>query len=263
MSSFGDFVWPCSGPVECPDWDPTPACGHGLHGLLDGEGYGTLLDWEPDTVWLVAEVDEWVNLGGKVKAPRAVVVHAGDRASATAWLVERCPGRAVVGATVVAGDHGMAVAGYGGTATAGDRGTATAGDRGTAIAGYRGTATAGDDGTATAGDRGTATAGDRGTATAGYRGTATAGYRGTATAGDCGTAIAGYCGTATAGDDGTATVRHGGTAAAGVGGTIQVQWWDGARYRVAIGYVGEDGIEPNVAYHVVDGRLTKKESTIR
>ena len=231
MTSHNGFVWPRSGPVECPDWDPTPECGHGLHGLLDGEGDGELLNWTPDAVWLVAEVNEWVGLGDKVKAQRATVVHVGDRVSATAWLTAACPGRAVVGAAIVAGDDGMAVAGY--------RGTATAGDRGTATAGYRGTATAG--------DRGTATAGDRGTATAGYRGTATAGY----------------CGTATAGDDGTATVRHGGTAAAGVGGTIQVQWWDGARYRVAIGYVGEDGIEPNVAYHVVDGRLTKKESTIR
>jgi hypothetical protein len=63
-----------------------------------------------------------------------------------------------------------------------------------------------------------------------------------------------------ASDHGIAAVRRGGTAAAGVGGNIQVQWWDGARYRVATGYVGEDGIEPNVAYHVVDRRLTKKES---
>jgi hypothetical protein len=36
----------------------------------------------------------------------------------------------------------------------------------------------------------------------------------------------------------------------------------GARARIAVGYLGEAGIEPNVAYHVVDGRLTKKESNI-
>jgi hypothetical protein len=85
---------------------------------------------------------------------------------------------------------------------------------------------------------GTATAGDGGAATAGDGGTATAGYRGTATAGDGGTATAGYRGTATAGD----------------GGELRIRWYDSKadRYRLAIAYVGEDGIEPNVAYRLDD-----------
>jgi hypothetical protein len=166
MTSYGGFLWPESGPVECPDWKPTKQCGNGLHGFLWGEGKGGLASWGEGARWLVVEVIESdvIDLDGKVKFPRGVVVHCGDRFSA------------------------------GGTATAGDRGTATAG--------YRGTATAGYGGTATAGDGGTATAGYGGTATAGYRGTATAGDGGTATAGDGGTATAGYGGTATAGDGG-------------------------------------------------------------
>ena len=86
------------------------------------------------------------------------------------------------------------------------------------------------------------------TATAGYRGTATAGYRGTATAGYGGTATAGDRGTATAGDRGTATAGYGGTATAGDRGILAVKWHDGTRYRVAIAYVGENGIKPNTAY---------------
>ena len=78
---------------------------------------------------------------------------------------------------------------------------------------------------------------------AGDYGTATAGDHGTATAGDYGTATAGYGGTATAGEGGTAT--------AGEGGEIRIQWWDGKRYRCAIGYVS-DGIAPNVAHQVND-----------
>ena len=79
-----------------------------------------------------------------------------------------------------------------------------------------------------------------------------AGYAGTATAGNCGTATAGNRGTATAGDDGTAT--------AGNRGEIRIRYWDpkSDRYRVAVGYVGEDGIDPDTAYVVVDGRLAKK-----
>ena len=90
----------------------------------------------------------------------------------------------------------------------------------------------------------TATAGNSGTATAGDSGTATAGYYGTATAGDFGTATAGYSGTATAGNSGTAT--------AGRNGVLAIAWWDDAaqRRRVAIGYVGENGIEPATRYRL-------------
>jgi len=78
----------------------------------------------------------------------------------------------------------------------------------------------------------------------GALGTATAGDRGTATAGDIGTATAGYRGTATAGDRGTAT--------AGDSGTISIIYWctKAEKYKVKIGYIGEDGLKPNVAYRL-------------
>jgi hypothetical protein len=104
-------------------------------------------------------------------------------------------------------------------------------------------------GTATAGNRGTATAGEGGTATAGEGGTATAGYNGTATAGNRGTATAGYNGTATAGYNGTATAGDGGTATAGEGGMLLISWWQ-ERQRLAVAYVGEDGILPGVPYRL-------------
>ena len=65
-------------------------------------------------------------------------------------------------------------------------------------------------------------------------GTATAGYRGTATAGDYGTATAGYYGTATAGE----------------GGILRIRWHDGKRYRDAVGYVDEGGIDAGVKYRL-------------
>ena len=80
---------------------------------------------------------------------------------------------------------------------------------------------------------------------------------GTATAGYGGTATAGYRGTATAGDGGTATAGDGGTATAGECGSISVRWWDGRRqrYRLLVAEVGENGIEANNAYCVVDGKF--------
>lgn len=42
MTSHGGFAWPEAGPVECPDWDPTPRCGGGLRSVVDDivEGKG-------------------------------------------------------------------------------------------------------------------------------------------------------------------------------------------------------------------------------
>lgn len=127
MTSHDGFRWPESGSVECADWKPTPECGNGLHGLLWGCGTGSLLNWSSDAKWLVAEVEasDCIDLDGKVKFPRATVVHCGTQHSATEYILTNgAAGKPVVGAIVNA-------AGYRGTATAGYRGTATAGDRGT------------------------------------------------------------------------------------------------------------------------------------
>jgi hypothetical protein len=269
MTSTHGFVWPEAGGVAtAPDWESSHECGNGLHGWLYGQGDYSCSNFLDETSkWLVVEIDlkEAVMLGGKCKFRSGAVKFAGDKKSATDYLIANEPqaaGVAVIGATLAVGDNqaatvgalGTATAGYSGTATAGYRGTATAGYSGTATAGDSGTATAGYRGTATAGYRGTATAGDSGTATAGYSGTATAGYSGTATAGYRGTATAGYSGTATAGYSGTATAGYRGTATAGELGEIRIKYWDAKsdRYRTKIGYIGEDGLLANVAYRLND-----------
>ena len=53
-----------------------------------------------------------------------------------------------------------------------------------------------------------------------------------------------HYGTATAGDRGTAT--------AGNGGTVILRRWNGNRYKYSVAEVGENGIEPNVAYRLDD-----------
>lgn len=129
---------------------------------------------------------------------------------------------------VIAGDYG--------TARAGDCSTAIAGDYGTASVGCNGTARAGDGGTALAGAEGKAFAGISGTATAGFKGSATVGLRGIASSGNEGIASA----------DG--------------GGLLSIAWWDkdARRQRIMVAYVGEDGIEPNVAYKLdVNGKFIK------
>ena len=239
------FKWPSLGFVEAPDWEPTVECGNGLHGYLHGCGDANSIEWDGLFQVVMVIKSEIIDLGGKVKFPRCEVIFTGNQKDATDILVkEYGRGSKVIGATVVvngerqhaiAGDRGTAIsAGYGGMATAGYYGTATS-------AGYRGTATAGYRGTAMAGYYGTATS-------AGYDGTATSGYDGTAMAGDGGKAMAGDYGTATAGRYGMATAEYDGTATAGDEGRISILCWDGKRKREVIGYIGENGLEPNVSY---------------
>lgn len=92
MSSMCGFYWPEEGPVECPDWDPTPECGHGLHGLLDGRGSGAHLCWNPQAQWLAVEVnlEDLIQLFDElVKFPRGIVVHCGPRKSTVAYFRDR------------------------------------------------------------------------------------------------------------------------------------------------------------------------------
>jgi len=59
-AAWGGFQWPLDEGAEviAPDWDPTPVCGGGLHGLLNGAGNGSLINWSTDAVWIVAEIPD-------------------------------------------------------------------------------------------------------------------------------------------------------------------------------------------------------------
>ena len=52
----------------------------------------------------------------------------------------------------------------------------------------------------------------------------------------------------------------GSTVRAGARGAIALTYHDGKRYRIAVAYVGEGGIEPNVDYRVTDaGEFVKAQ----
>lgn len=234
MTSHNGFKWPESGPVEAPDWSPKPEIGHGLHGLLWGEGNHWFLDWQEDAKWLVVEVEEKniIDLGGKVKFPSGVVVFCGGRKEATEFLYKHAPsGKRIAGATVIKGDFEVALSGGFGESMAGNHGIAISGSHGKSITGYAGKSLSG------------------------YKGIAKSGDYGVSESGDEGISISGKKGVSITGVDGEA--------ASGEGGTIIIPYWDYSgrfeSYRYAIGVVGENGIEPNKFYVVKDGKLTLKQ----
>jgi hypothetical protein len=138
----------------------------------------------------------------------------------------------------------IAVSPSGITAKAKNFSVAIVGENGTASASYAGTAIVTRYG-------GKATTGEYGISSTRNSGTSITGYKGTASAGDNGTASAGF--------KGTAIVGYEGTASAGGYGIIQIRWYDGFRSRILIGYIGEDGLLPNIKYKVEDGKFVEAE----
>jgi hypothetical protein len=74
------FVWKEGEILVAEDYDPSPICGGGLHGLLNGFGDWSLLDWGVNAKAILFEPVEcdWVDIGGdKVKVQKAKIVEIG------------------------------------------------------------------------------------------------------------------------------------------------------------------------------------------
>jgi hypothetical protein len=109
------FLWPRGGSVTCEDWDPTPRCGHGFHGLEFGEGDWSLLnDVEtPSDEWRVLRVQpgDLVRLTdngqNKVKFRTGEIVYSGDKAGAMVYVMcgQEAMARAAIFAEKKSGDY--------------------------------------------------------------------------------------------------------------------------------------------------------------
>lgn len=125
-------------------------------------------------------------------------------------------------------------------------------NRSSAIGGNYDSVITGDYGTSITGNYGNAISGVEGNSTAGIRGTATTGDYGTSTAGMNGVAIAGNYGVASVGRGGAAIVGENGIAKSDANGSITISYFDipACRRRLKTGYIGEDGLLPNVLYRL-------------
>ena len=233
LKGHGGFQWPRSGPVECPDWDPQPTCGNGLHGFAWGEGDWSLMSSAPDAVWMVVEVmsDQIVKVGAdKVKFPRGTVVYAGVQSEAIHRVLTSA--EAMAEAQRAASEWGEKCGYYSKAASSGT--SSKAASSGTS-------STAASSGTSSK----AASSGDYSTA-ASSGDYSTAASSGTSSK----AASSGYSSIA-------ATIGDSGMAKAGPLGLIIVTYWVAAekRYRACVGNVGEGGILADTWYRVKDGHL--------
>jgi len=272
------FKWPTRGFVECPDWDPTPTCGHGLHGLLWGDGDWSLLKDEPDSVWMVVEVcvanlvkiDE-----SKVKFRCGNVIFTGVKADAIARVLTGA--EAMTEAQKRARDWGEKSGHYSTAASSGDSSTAASSGYASTAASLGYASTAASSGNyskaassgysskaASSGYASTAaSSGDSSTAaSSGYASTAASlGYASKAASSGYASkaASSGYASTAASSGDSciAASIGNNGSAKAGPNGLIIVTYWVDAekRYRACIGNVGENEICADTWYKVHEGKL--------
>jgi hypothetical protein len=270
MRAYHGFVWPESGPVSAPDWNPEPVCGRGLHGLLMGIGDISHLSRDSNAKWFVVAVDSGsvVDLDGKVKVPSGNVVYCGDRDGAVSFLVQnggdvtkipftyqRCGDYS----TLTGGDYSTLTGGDYSTLIGGHRSTLTGGNDSTLTGGYDSTLTGGNGSTLTGGNYSTLAGGNGSTLTGGNRSTLTGGNGSTLTGGDGSTLTGGNRSTLTGGNDSTLTGGNRSTLTGGNDSTLIAKYWDKkqSRYRFVIGEVRDGGLRAGIAYKCVDGRFVK------
>ena len=244
LKAYNDFQWPASGPVEAPDWDPKPECKNGLHGLLRGEGNGSLLNFSTEAKWLIVEIEKGssIKIGeDKVKFPRGSVVAVGDQKAITDIMQSIYPDAAVVGA-VLTGGYGAVMAG------GGYRATLTGGNSAILTGGYRANLTGGDSAILTGGYEATMTGGDYATMTGGYRAAMTGGDYAAMTGGRGAIMTGGYRAVMTGGDEAVMTGGH---------GAVFIFRTDKA---TLVARVGENGISPGKKYAVLNGKIVEVQN---
>ena len=217
------FTWPRLGPVECPDWDPKPVYGYGLHGLLWGDGDWSLLSADADAVWMVVSVAaaDIVSFGSKIKFPRGVVVFAGAKADAIALILAGA--EAMTEAQRTAREWEDRCGTNSKAASSGAYSTAASSGAGSTAASSGANSKA---------------------ASSGAYSTAASSGEGSKAAAEGSSCIA-------------ATIGNDGRAKAGLNGLLIVTYWVDAekRYRACVGSVGEDGILADTWYRVRGGKL--------
>ena len=132
------FLWPKVGEiVTAPDWSDEPECGGGLHGWLNGDGdhFTQTYSESPDAIWLAIETDSIVDLCGKVKFQKGLVVFEGSAGDVASYIHERRPGVGVMHLTLTGGHHSALTGGDDSTLTSGRNSTLTGGRNSTLTGG--------------------------------------------------------------------------------------------------------------------------------
>lgn len=265
------FIWPeeIGAVVTCPDWDPTPTEEHGLWGIRpyrDHESRIPQYSMRGPIVWMVCSYEEGTEVEISVpckdtedhstsftfiKVPVCTVefIAQEDR---------RAPQKAVRSIVNWLHEHGyddipfkrLSVTGLHSHGAL-DEGFVYAGNWSSAVVNTHKHVTTGPFYMTKVGDYSHTVTGNHSIAVTGNHSNAVVGNHSLVDTGDFSFARAGDFGSAISGKHGTSFAKLFSTVSAGEGGTLLSTWIDdNADTRIAIAYVGENGIKPNTLYKV-------------
>lgn len=247
---------PKRGWVADPDWIPRrvrPRHSASLAGLWWGEYTSPGITLPEQAVWMVLRVnrlDGFIENAEYVVFRQGYVLRHGSLSEMAAYIQQR------LGFQVsVLGGENRAVSSYvpvmapaSGTALSANWGMAVAGPGAKAIVEQRGIAVGWQRGDVLAGDDGTAVVTEEGTARAGRSGLAVGKSYSTACSGNSGVSLTAAKGKSFSGAAGVSHTGYDGCASSGPGGIISIRYRENGRDRLAVGYIGENGLEPDVLY---------------
>ena len=239
--SHGGFIWPLDvgAVVEAPDWQPTKACGNGLHGWLWGAGYpevaGSRVDAD-DSRWLVLAVagESVIDLAGKVKFQRCRIAFAAaesgpkGRAACVSVLLVHAPLGGAPNWSNLAGGEASNLAG-------GVRSSLAGGVRSNLAGGYASNLAGG----------------EASNLAGGVRSNLAGGEASNLAGGEASNLAGGEASAVSTGADGLATSGKGGIVRGGTNAVLVTLYSTGpnrADYSYSIGQAGKGGILPDVWY---------------
>ena len=244
MTSYNGFKWKKRGMVTCSDWENTPKCGNGLHGLPMGIGDSELLSWDRSAKWLVFEaLGGYIEFSDKAKCEKARVLFCGDRKGATDYLVKHGADISkVVGAFQTGGDGSQLTGGDWSQLCAGSDSQLSGGMGSRLLGGMRSHLSGGDWSQLTGSEWSQLSGGDGSVLSGGF------GSR--LSGGDWNHLMAGDGSQLTGGDWSQLCAGSDSQLSGGIGSALIFLWWDGNCQRVVVGYVEEGGLLSNVKYRL-------------
>ena len=170
------------------DWDPTPECGSGLHGWLNGVGdiRCQSISESDDALWLALEVEgEVVDLGGKVKFEKAKTLYVGTMSEAATVVADLAGEQGpVIGITRSGGDGSTILGGYSSKVSGGSDSVVSGGEGSTVSGGEGSTVSGGDRSMVSGGSHSPASGRSHSTVSGGHWSTVSGGDRSTVSGGD-------------------------------------------------------------------------------
>ena len=269
------FIWPSGvgAVVECPDWNPEPVCGDGLHGWPLGFGLGEGCDYDIiGDIWLVVgckpeDVAGELEKGAKCKFRKGTIRLEGSFGAAMQFVQPAFDDCVAAMAKEDLSGHSSTAASSGHSSTAASSGeyskAASSGKYSTAASSGHSSTAASSGHSSTAASSGEYS---KAASSGKYSKAASSGHSSkAASSGEYSKAASSgeYCSAEALGENTVSSIAGTGSVRAGKRGAFSVAFYtEETGWDILVGKIGRDGIEADTWYVVRDGKLVKQTNHV-